>query len=145
VAEVAKKALEQVACNSSQLDVPSQLQSAFWRGTLPGAREKFICGLPTEGQVRVLSGAAVEFDSSPVDRHGPNEIPVLENPQGCKAGLTDVLAQLPVTSGKNKGALYDATGGALGGRQEGFVSAIVAVCYAFRYIAPPWKKLENRN
>lgn len=30
VSEVAKKTFEQVVCKTSQLDVPSQLQSAFW-------------------------------------------------------------------------------------------------------------------
>jgi hypothetical protein len=56
-----------------------------------------------------------------------------------------VLAQLPVTSGKNKGALYDAPGGALGGRQGGFVIAILAVSHASRYDAPRGKKLETRK
>ena len=90
----------------------------------------------------MLSWAAVERDFSPIYSHGPNQIPVLQNPQSCKAGLTDVLAQLPVTSGKNKGALYDSAGGALGGRQGGFVTAILAVSHASRYIAPRKKKLE---
>ena len=53
----------------------------------------------------MLCWAALEFNFAAIDNHGPNQIPVLQNPQGCKAGLTDVLAQLPVTSGKNKGAL----------------------------------------
>jgi hypothetical protein len=56
-----------------------------------------------------------------------------------------VLAQLPVTSGKNKGALYDATGGAFGGRQGGFVTAILSVSHASGYISPRKKKREIGN
>jgi hypothetical protein len=93
----------------------------------------------------MLSWAALECNFPAIDSHGPNQIPVFHNPQGGKAGLTKVLAQFPVTSGKNKGALYDATGGALGGRQGGFVTAILAVSDASQYIAPRKKKLEIGN
>jgi hypothetical protein len=41
--------------------------------------------------------------------------------------------------------LYDAPGGALGGRQGGFVIAILAVSHASRYDAPRGKKLETRK
>jgi hypothetical protein len=69
----------------------------------------------------------------------------LQNPQGCKAGSAKVLAQVLVTSGKNKGALYDSTGGTLGGREGKSVTFGLAVTHASRYIAPRKKKLENRN
>jgi hypothetical protein len=72
----------------------------------------------------MLGRATLELNFPPIDTHGPDQIPAFQNPQGCKARLTDVLAQLPVTPCKNKGALYDATGGALGGRQEGFVALL---------------------
>jgi hypothetical protein len=105
VTEVSKKAFEQVACYPPQREVPSQLQTAFWRGALPGTGEEVIGGLPTDSQVRMLGRATLEFNFPPIDNYGPNQIPVFQNPQGCKARLTDVLAQLPVTSCENKGAL----------------------------------------
>jgi hypothetical protein len=64
----------------------------------------------------MLGRPTVEFNSPAIDNHRPNQIPVFQNPQRGKAGLTDVLAQLPVTSCKNKGTLEDAACGALGGR-----------------------------
>jgi hypothetical protein len=70
----------------------------------------------------MLGRAALEFDSAPIDSHGPDQTPVFQGPQRCKAGFTDVLAQLPVTAGKNKSALDDAPGGALGGRQGRLVA-----------------------
>jgi hypothetical protein len=87
----------------------------------------------------MLGRATLEFNSPAVDNHGPNQIPVFQSPQGRKAGLADVLAQLPVTSGKNKGALQDAAGGALGGRQGRFLT----LNHASRYIAPGGKKMET--
>jgi hypothetical protein len=93
----------------------------------------------------MLGWAALECNFPAIDSYGPNQIPVFHNPQGCKAGLTKVLAQLPVTSGKNKGALYDATGGAFGGRQGGFVTAILSVSHASGYISPRKKKREIGN
>ena len=77
----------------------------------------------------MLGWAALECNFPAIDSYGPNQIPVFHNPQGCKAGLTKVLAQLPVAPGKNKGPLYDATGGALGGRQGGFVTGNLAVSH----------------
>jgi hypothetical protein len=105
VAELPKKAVEQVAGYPSQIEVPIQLQTVFWRGALPGTGEEFTGGLPSENQVRMLGRAALEFNFPAVDNYRPNQIPVFQNPQGCKPGLTGVLAQWPVTSCKNKGAL----------------------------------------
>jgi hypothetical protein len=85
----------------------------------------------------MLGRTSLEFHFSAIDNHGPNQIPIFENPQGCKAYLTEVLVQLPVTPGKNKGALYDAPGSPLRGWQGGFAS----LNHAFRYISPRSRKM----
>jgi hypothetical protein len=56
-----------------------------------------------------------------------------------------VLVQVLVTSGKNKGALYDAAGGTLGGREGESVTFGLAVTHNSPYSSPRKKKLENRN
>src|SRR5208283_2391986 len=81
----------------------------------------------------MLSRATLEFNFPAIDHHGPNQIPVLQNPQGGKAALTDVLAQSPVPSRKNEGALDDPAGRPLGGRQEGFRTLSLTLTHAPRF------------
>jgi hypothetical protein len=68
----------------------------------------------------MLGGTTREFDFAAIDDYGPNQIPVFQYPQDRETSLADVLAQRSVTSCKHKRALEDASGGALGGRKEGF-------------------------
>jgi len=70
----------------------------------------------------MLDGPTFELKPPAVDDDGPHQIPIFQNPQGCKPDLADVLAEMPVATGKHKGALDDAARGALGRRQERFSS-----------------------